>query len=482
MRAHILISSALGAMLASPAARAQRPQPEAFRVRHATLELSIDYPLEKLAGSMTYDLENWTAQPAREVSFLLNRLMDASNVRDGKGTPVPYTQDVRRVHDDPKWQVTQVIVKLPRPVAPGARTTLRIDYGGSLVGYTEIGWLYVHDHIDTAFTIIRSDALAFPIVGGLVRAANRTVPSVDFTYDASVRVPSKLLVATGGELARTAHDDGTTTWRYRSVGASPFLNIAIAPFDTISESGVHLFYFPADSAGARRLMQSAQNALRMLSQWFGPLHAPLDLTITEIPDGWGSQANLVGGIIQTAAAFHDQRHMRELYHELTHLWNAQDTDNPSPRWNEGLASFLEDLLPERLDGWTGRPTSDAWVLNTLKDAITSDSAVRTVPFIDYGVHMMTDRSYVVGNAMFEVLYESIGEEEFNKIIGGYYQKFANGGTTREFISFARQTSRLDLSVFFDDWMFTTGWTALVAKASSMSDLAEHYRATTPRKE
>jgi hypothetical protein len=102
MRTHILISSALGAVLASPTAWGQTPQPEAFRARHVTLQLSIDYPAQKLSGSMTYDLENWTAQPAREVSFLLGRLMEASNVLDSNGTPVPYTQDVRRAQDDPK--------------------------------------------------------------------------------------------------------------------------------------------------------------------------------------------------------------------------------------------------------------------------------------------------------------------------------------------------------------------------------------------
>jgi aminopeptidase N len=128
-----------------------------------------------------------------------------------------------------------------------------------------------------------------------------------------------------------------------------------------------------------------------------------------------------------------------------------------------------------------RPAADVWVLKTLKDAIASDSSVRTVPFIDYGRHAMTDRSYTVGNAMFEVLYDLVGEEEFNKIVGGYYQQFADGGTTRQLVALAKVTSRLDLSAFFDDWMFTTRWTALVANASSMGDLAEHYRATTPPK-
>jgi hypothetical protein len=122
----------------------------------------------------------------------------------------------------------------------------------------------------SSFTIIRSDALAFPIVGGLTRAANRKIPTMDFSYDAAVRVPSRLLVATGGAVTRTPHDDGTTTWRYVSTAPSPFLNISVAPFDTLAEGGVHLFYFPADSAGARRLMASAQNGLRTLTAWSVP--------------------------------------------------------------------------------------------------------------------------------------------------------------------------------------------------------------------
>ena len=184
----------------------------------------------------------------------------------------------------------------------------------------------------------------------------------------------------------------------------------------------------------------------------------------------------LGASSRPAAAFHDQRHLRELYHELTHQWNVRDVENPSPRWNEGLASFLEDLLQERLDGWQGRAATDTWIITTLKSAIASDSSVRTVPFIDCGRHDITDRSYTVGNAMFEVLYDLVGEEEFNRIVGGYNQQFVDGGTTRDFVDFARRMSRLDLSTFFNDWIFTTGWTVAVAQGSSLDDVAGHYRA------
>lgn len=474
MRSYSVISSA--AFLSSLAftAAPQQPTPEAFVVRNEKLDLSVDFAATRLSGAMTFEMENWTPRPASSVSFILHRLMEASQVRDGAGAPLPYTQDVLRFRDQPMRQVTQIVVKLPRPIRPGERTTVRIDYAGYLTPYTEVGWLYVKDHIDTAFTIIRSDALAFPEIGGLSDAANRKVPSVDFTYDASIRVPSRYLVATGGALKRTPHADGTTTWRYTSGKPSPFLNVSIAPFDTVSEGGVRVFYFPADSAGARRLMTGAQSALRTLTQWFGPLHSELNLTITEIPDGWGSQASPVGGIIQTAAAFRDARRLGELYHELSHLWNAPDTESPPPRWNEGLATFLEDLLRERVDGWTGRAKSDSGMIARVKTRMAADTSLRTVPFSDYGKRGMTGHSYSVGDIMFATLYELLGEAEFNKVVGGYYQQFAKGGTTRDFVSFARRTTRRDLSTFFDDWMFTTRWTDVLASATSVSEIAAHY--------
>jgi hypothetical protein len=477
MKPSNLVWPALSVLLATTPAAGQGPPPpapEALVGRHVTLELSVDYTVPQLAGAMTYELENWTDHPASQVSFILGRLMEVSRVQDATGRAASFTQDVVRFSDDPMRQVTQVLVKLAAPVPPGARTTVSIAYAGPLVGYTEVGWLYVKDHIDTAFTIIRSDALAFPIIGGTSSAANRSGPRVEFTYDAAVRVPSRYVVATGGAVTRTPHADGTTTWRYTSGAPSPFLNIAIAPFDTLVDGGVRVFYFPADSAGARRLMASTQAALRTLTEWFGPQRGAFNLAITEIPDGWGSQASLVGGIIQTASAFRDPTRLGELYHELSHLWNARDTESRPPRWNEGLAMFLEYLMRERLDGWTGRADFYTREISAMKADIAQDTSLRTVPFSDYGNRDMTGRSYDVGDLMFATLYDLLGAAQFNRVVGGYYRQFPNGATTRDFVAFARRTASPDLSAFFEDWMFTPRWTKVLATATSTADLAAHY--------
>ena len=457
----------------------REPAPEAFQVRDVRLDLTIDHAAERLSGTFLCELENWTGAPAGEVSFLLNRLMEASAVEDGGGAALRYTQDVVRFTDEPMRQVTRIRVRLARPVPAGGRTTVRIAYAGNLVGYTEIGWLYVRDRIDTAFTILREDALAFPSIGGVSDAANRKRPRGEFTYDASIRVPGRYLVAAGGALTRAPHPDGTVTWRYLSGRPAPFLNVSVAPFDTLVEGGVRLFHFPADSEGARRTMANTQAALRLLARWFGPRHDALNLTITEIPDGWGSQASAVAGIIQTASAFREPGRSGELYHELSHLWNAKDTDTPSPRWNEGLAMFLQFLLRERVEAWPGRREAETWYFSSIRSRVPGDSLLRTVPMIDYGRRNMTGNSYSVAEVMFAALFDLVGEERFDSIVGGYYQQHAAAGTTREFVAFAGRAAGRNLDPFFDDWIYTTRWTDLIGRAASPGDLAAHYRGAPP---
>jgi aminopeptidase N len=453
---------------------AQATAAEPFVARHLALNVAIDFPAQRLSGSIDLTLENWTERSAGSVSLLLNRLMEVSAVRAADGTTLQFTQHVTRNVDMPMRQVTQVLVTLSQPVAPAQRTTVHVEYAGNLVGYTEVGWLYVRDRIDSAFTILREDALAFPAVGGRSFDSFRAMPPAAFTYDAAVRVPLGFVVATGGRGTRQAHNDGTVTWRYVTQVPAPFLNIAIAPYDTLAADGVRLFYFKADSAGAQHVMASAQRALAWLRGWFGPLRGDPNLTISEIPDGWGSQADLVAGIIQSAAAFQHGR-LGELYHELAHLWNVPDRDTPSPRWNEGFASFMQGLIRENVDGWTGRREAEAASIEAIRRAAVNDSSFHTVAMIDYGRQRLTDRSYRVGALMFSALYELLGTAEFGAAIGRYYREFPNGGTTRDFVRVASANSRDDLTRFFDDWMFSTRWLAALEKYSSVSDLAAQYR-------
>ena len=91
--------------------------------------------------------------------------------------------------------------------------------------------------------------------------------------------------------------------------------------------------------------------------------------------------------------------------------------------------------------------------------------------IDYG----RDYSYSGGEMMFATLYDLVGQDQFNRIVGGYYQQYAGGGTTRDFVAFAKKASSRSLDACFDDWMFTARLVDVVRGATSIGDVAAQYR-------
>jgi hypothetical protein len=327
----LFILVAAGTPVLSPCAEAQSSPPPAFRERQISLTLGVDFERQRLDGTERVTLENWTDRPAATVYFLLNRLMTVRAVHDG-GRSARFTQNVVRFDDDSLRQVVQVTVRFARSVPPLGRVTLDVAFGGNLVGYTETGSLYIQDRVDTAFTILRADAYAFPVVGVANDGANRRRPTVDFSYDLDIGVPDGFVVAAAGTLVARDASNGRTRWRYHNGQLSPFINICIARYHVLTNGGLRISFFPADSMGAARVATSVARAMRDLTVWFGPLGSDPNVTISEIPDGWGSQASLTGGIIQEAGAFREPGQLRALYHELSHLWNAPDNDRPSPRF------------------------------------------------------------------------------------------------------------------------------------------------------
>jgi aminopeptidase N len=197
--------------------------------------------------------------------------------------------------------------------------------------------------------------------------------------------------------------------------------------------------------------------------------------VIEIPDGWGSQAD-VTSILQSAAAFRDSRRESELYHEISHLWNGTSAELPSPRWEEGLATFLEDVTADSLTGTATTDSSAMRVARWLAGRLARDSALRTVPPADYGKRSMTGYSYSVGSLMFFGLYRVVGHDAFRHIVGEYYRRHqAGGGSSAAFVQVAKDVSSIDLTAFFDEWLFSSRWGTVVSAAKRPSDLYERHR-------
>jgi len=280
------------------------------------------------------------------------------------------------------------------------------------------------------------------------------MPYPSFTYDVRVAVPKSYIAATGGLVDQRDFDD-KTQFHFATAAPVPYVNIAIAKFHVSDEDGVRVYSLPADDAGARIVAQKTRDEIALLTKWFGPLTHPPRVTIIEIPTGWGSQAHLIAGIILTAETFQDPKWLFELYHEVAHFWNPEATDSPSPRLNEGLATWMEGVVSESLDHI---PSDHGKRMSgQVLDRAANDSRVQTVPLMAYGKENMTGWSYRVGDLYFHLLDAAIGREALLGVLRDWYQTYKiKGATLQDFTSLLEsrypKTKAID-----DDWIRSTAW-------------------------
>ncbi|MBI4885851.1 MAG: hypothetical protein HY824_02050 [Acidobacteria bacterium] len=470
------LTASVLALCASVPALSQSP-PDSLLLRPTRYDLNVQLDLERqrMEATVRLRLRNDNQVPVRTASLLLYRLLDVRSVRDPSGAPRAFGQRVAAFEDFAKLQANHVVVPLTPALAPGEEVTLDLQYGGHVLGYAETGMLYIRDRIDTTYAMLRMDTFAYPQPGYPSDAVNsrRGLPVYDYT--ATITVPATHTVANGGALVERRADGTTVSYVYRSVKPSWRMDFAVARFKILRDGDLTVFHLPADSTGATRILGAMTRTLALYTRWFGPLRGKAPFAVIEIPDGWGSQAD-VTSILQAAAAFQDARRESELYHEISHLWNAANAEAPAPRWEEGLATFLEDVTADSLSGTVSTDSSAMRVARWLAGRVPRDSALRTVPPADYGKRAMTGHSYWVGSLMFYGLYRLVGHDVFRRIIGEYYRRHeAGGGSSADFVQVAKEVSATDLTAFFDEWLFSTRWNARVLEARHPADLYQRSR-------
>ena len=425
-----------------------------YSLQRLELNLVVDYEQERIDGTARLTIRNDSSRPAATVPLLLGRLM---RVKSADG--FPFDQKINTFEDEPKRQVDAITVRLPKPLAPGATATVSIDYGGYIVPYTETGNLYVHDTVSPDFTIIREDAYSFPTLGTTSGEVNRKIHRGDFTFDAKITVPIGFTVAAGA-LVDSKVVEGKTTFHFGSDVPVPFVNFPIAKFRILDDGPARVYYLPEDAAGAKVVMQKTRAALDLLTQWFGPLHRAATLTLIEIPEGWGSQAALIPGIILTADDFRDPRYEAGLYHEIAHLWNGIENENPPARLNEGQSMWLQWIVSEELDGLP--PERVAKAEKRAAEKALAEPRLATVPLADYGAHDLTDFSYSVGELYFAALEKAIGRDALFGVLRDYYQSHPDGATVNDFTTLLEQ--RFPSGAAIDrDWIETTRWRESLAQ-------------------
>lgn len=441
------------------------------------LDIRIDYTANNLSAYCELLIENNTEQALKKVPILLYRLLSVNSVLDKNNKALTFSQNVVSISGWEKLQVNYIEILLNDSLPIGGRQIIKIDYEGYLLGYTESGWRYVKDNINKDFTIIRTDGFGYPVIGYPNDNDMLIIVKESYDYLLKVTVPNDVMVVNGGKLTNKISNSNETTFIYESLIPSWRIDIAISDYKILEKDKNKVYYFNSDSLGAKKILDKLECALDMYSDWFGAVNNYQGYSIIEVPEGYGSQKDIISFLI-TADNFNNKNEMLVLYHEIAHVWNVSSLDHQPCRFeSEGFAQFLQFLLSERIDNQKNAVSLAAQnYIERIRSRYIEKPEYQNIPLKDYGVYDMTDYSYTLGMVVFAIFYELVGEEGFNRIIKSFYLTYnEDGATLDQFVDYCIKESPINIEVFFNDWIYSTNAVKLIMEGKTFSELLIHYK-------
>lgn len=440
------------------------------------IDLKIDYRNEKLLGNCEITISNGTSNSLNEIPLLLYRLLTVKSVEDENGTPLTFKQDIVSVSGWEILQVNFINISLLNSLSPGKQKKVKIVYDGFITGYSNEGWRYVKDHIAPDFTIIRPDGFGYPVIGYPNEADMMAIVKERFDYGVSVTVPENLIAVSGGELMHVENNKNEKTYTYQSKKPSWRIDIAIADYLLTEKDRNKVYCFRADTAGAVKMLNALKKSVEKYSEWFGEIKDFKGYTIIEVPEGYGSQADVTSFCI-TADNFRNPKDNNAIYHEISHLWNVKPLDKLPCRFeSEGLAQFMQFLLSEQIDQNPGAVSGAVQkYINNIQKAFREKPEYQEVPVKDYGVSDMTQYSYTLGMVIFALYFDLTGQESFNKALRAFFSTYGEkGATLDDFIACCKKYSGFDTQNFFNDWIYTTNGVKQIVEGTTYEKLRAAY--------
>jgi aminopeptidase N len=153
---------------------------------------------------------------------------------------------------------------------------------------------------------------------------------------------------------------------------------------------------------------------------------------------------------------------------------VEDLDKPSPRWNEGLAMFLQYRMAAQLDAWAAWDARLDRSAKSIQRVCQGSTACANVPFADYGKAELTDLSYSVGFAMFDALYTTLGPTAFDAAYRDFYQRYTATGATGADLQAAFHRASPASDKIFSEWYLTTGWYSRLSGGESLRQIVSGY--------
>lgn len=420
-------------------------------------EFQLSDNTDEILGKTTVDVRF----KASGIESLRLDLVKASEALEGKGMTVTQVMSngkaVSFSHEN-----DALIISLPAASVKNQRSQFTITYSGIPATGLKIG---PNKHGDRTFF---SDN--WPNKG------RNWLPTIDHPYDKAtcefvVTAPAHYQVVSNGlMIEKTDLDAGMrlTHWK-QSVPIAPWLYVlgvarfAIQHVDDFQGKAIETWVYPQDrDAGFYDFAEPTKQVLEFYSDYVGPFSYERLANI---------QSNSVSGGMEAASAIlysensvvgdRNVRWRNVVIHEIAHQWfgNSVTEYDWDDIWlSEGFATYFTLLFIEHQYG------RDEFLAGLRSSKTRVDNFQMKNP--DYTIvhdnlkdmgKVTTGQTYQKGSWTLHMLRGVVGTDTFWKGIQNYYARYKDSNaTTADFQREMEEASGMDLSTFFEQWLYKGG--------------------------
>lgn len=453
---------------------------EAFSITNYDLNVQLEPEQHRIGVRGKITLRNDSQTPQKVAVLQISSSLDWRSVKVGdkivQFVSQPYTSDI-----DHTGGLSEAIVTLPQPVAPGGTIELEIGYEGVILldatRLTRIGtpeeaanstdW----DQIDTKFTAVRGAGYVawYPIATDV---ANLSEGNTFFevlarwkSREAGSVIHLKIGPLSGDKLLPQVLFNGMVCHgptMYESMGPTRAIGsldclsqslrqdaptLVIADYQILERPSVEVRYLHSHDVAATNFADAADKVTPFITDWFGPMREKAHTA--DLPDPKAA-AFESGALLFTPLASDDPKLAGlAAAHQLTHASFLSFR----PWIEEGLAHFAQALYLEREKG---RPAALDY-MGLHRFALGEIEAQTTVPRSEDEVNRAlvntTSEEMYRSKAMYVwwMLRDMVGDAALKKAFAAYRPEQDKEPSYMPGL-IAAQTQR-DLGWFFDDWVY-----------------------------
>ena len=465
-------------LICAAASKALALDREAFSITNYDLNLQIEPEQHRLGVRGKIVLRNDTATAQKITILQVSSSLDWRSVKAaGKAVQFvtqPYTSDI-----DHTGALSEAIVTLPQPVAPGGTIEFEIGYEGVILvdatRLTRMGtpedaanstdW----DQIDTKFTALRGAGYVawYPIATEVTnlsegnslfevlnrwkaREANSKMRLHLAMSDSSAVEPQILFNGVKCLLTMKESMGAVSRFLWDCADQPSRLDVptfVLADYQVLERPAVEVLYLPGHDVAATNFADAADKARPLVADWFGPMREKAHTD--DLPDPTAAPFES-GALLLTPMASRDANVAGlAATHQLTHASFLSFR----PWIEEGLAHFAQALY---LEHEKGRPAALEYMglhRFALGQVEQSTSAPRSEDEVNRSLVNTASEELYRSKAMYVwwMLRDMVGEPALKKALAAYRPEQDKEPAYMQRL-IAAQTPR-DLEWFFDDWVY-----------------------------